>query len=439
MIDTGAASVTDSQFVLQPNELRGTAQVLDRSGEGDIKVSRGSFTRCEPGNDEWRLTSSTMNIANGSKFGTATNAVLRVHDVPVFYTQYIRFPVTNERMSGWLFPDIAVGDANSTDIAVPAYRIWRRTTCDDYAALHLRAGFRSRRRIPFPFAVWKGYVGGAFLPKDDDYNGQYSRTDFDNLGLPSPFDPANRWLFTAKQQGTYGAFSTEVNTTKVSDFDYFRDLGSNLASASQVRCSSTQPRPMRTVDHRRLWVQAFSASMSRSSSRTGACRRSTSTTRPAVRPGGVVGYVFVGELRAPERPVHRHQQINGDRLNIQPRVRLPFDWTPGFRFHRRLSVHSTTSMTCRLAPTRNPTGRSGWAPWTAACSSNASPNCSAAGSRRWNHGCSTSISNTAIRTATAVDVSDLSFCVRSALSRQPLRRYRPHRRRQSVDRRDDVG
>jgi LPS-assembly protein len=236
LIDSGAASVTDSQFVMQPNELRGTAGVLDRNGDGDIKVTRGSFTRCEPGNNEWRLTSSTLNIANGSKFGTATNAVLRVHDVPVFYSPYIRFPVTDERMSGWLFPDVGVGDANGVDIAVPYYL----NLAPNYDAT-ITPRYISKRgndlegEVRFLSPYGKGFVGGAYLPRDDEYNGQFSRTDFVNLGLPGPFDPANRWLFTAKQQATVDGFHTEVNTTKVSDFDYFRDLGSDLASASQVQ------------------------------------------------------------------------------------------------------------------------------------------------------------------------------------------------------------
>ena len=75
---------------------------------------------------------------------------------------------------------------------------------------------------------------------------------------PVTFDPADRWLYTVKQQGTYGAFRTDVNATKVSDFDYFRDLGSNLASSSQVQlqqyaAASYAQGGLST----RVWVQDF--------------------------------------------------------------------------------------------------------------------------------------------------------------------------------------
>ena len=84
------------------------------------------------------------------------------------------------------------------------------------------------------------------------------------------------------------------------------------------------------------------------------------------------------------------------------------------------------------------TGRSGWARWTAVCSSNASPSCSARG-------------NSDVRAAAVLPVSAVSQSeraaavrrqrsvvhVRSVVSRQPFRRYRSHRRRQPADGRGD--
>ena len=332
-IDTGAASVNDSQFVLQPNELRGTADVLNRNDVGDLHVTHGSFTRCEPGNEEWKVTSSTVQIDNDAKFGTARNAVLRVHDVPVIYTPYLRFPVTDERMSGWLFPNIGFGQTNGADIAVPYYL----NLAPNYDAT-ITPRYISRRgtdlegeiRELSPFG--KAEVAGAFLPKDNDYNGQYSRTDFDNLGLPGPFDPADRWLFTAHQQARVGGFTTQVNTTKVSDFDYFRDLGSSLASSSQVQLQQYAAVAYATGGFSsRVWVQDFQ-------------RLDVDVVEPYRRLPevdlnygshlfGPVSWSVDSSWASFERPNGQFtgiQAINGDRLDIEPRIRVPFDWTPGY-------------------------------------------------------------------------------------------------------------
>ena len=89
---------------------------------------------------------------------------------------------------------------------------------------------------------------------------------------------------------------------------------------------------MRVEDCRRAFgYRTFSASTSTSSNLTGGCRRSTSIT-----PGncsGPVAWNVASSWASFERPNGQFtgiQQINGDRLNIEPRVRLPFDWTPGF-------------------------------------------------------------------------------------------------------------
>ena len=332
-VDTGAASVTNSQFVLQANELRGTAQELSRNEAGDLTVTRGSFTRCEPGNRSWRVTGSVVQIDDGAKFGTARNAVLRVREVPVFYTPYLRFPVTDERMSGWLFPDVGIGQNNGTDIAVPYYL----NLAPNYDAT-ITPRYISERgtgvggELRHLSSYGRAEFGGAYLPHDDQYNGTYSRTEFDNLGLPGPFNPADRWLYTATQRARFGEFTTEVNTTKVSDFDYFRDLGNSLASSSQVQLQQYGAVSFeRGGLSSRLWVQDFQ-------------RLDVAVAEPYRRlPEVDVNYVsqFVGPAvlsvdtswAAFERPNDQYTgiyAINGDRLNIEPRVRVPFDWAPGF-------------------------------------------------------------------------------------------------------------
>ena len=334
MIATGAASVSDAVFVLQPSELRGSARTLDRNANGDVRVSRGSFTRCEPGNNTWRVTGSSVQIDDGAKFGTARNALLKVHEVPIFYAPYIRFPVTDERMSGWLFPDVGFGDTNGTDIAVPYYL----NLAPNYDAT-LTPRYVSERGVGIAGDVrhlsryGRAEVGGAFLSKDDEYNGKYSRTDFDNLALPGPFDPADRWLFTTNQRGNYGDFRTLIDTAKVSDLDYFRDLGTGgLAASSQVQLQQFgEVQYGRGGLSARVWAQDFQ-------------RLDVAVLEPYRRlPEVDLNYQaqLLGQMYGSidsswasfDRPNDQFtgiQRINGDRLDLEPRIRLPLDWTPGY-------------------------------------------------------------------------------------------------------------
>ena len=335
MIDTGAATITDAQFVLQPNDLRGTAQQLDRDADGNLKVVHASFTRCEPGNEKWKVTGSSVEVENGAKFGTARNAFLRVEDIPLLYTPYLRFPVTDERMTGWLFPSVGFGSSNGVDVAVPYYL----NLAPNYDAT-LTPRFISKRGTDYegefrtlsPYG--KSTIIGAFLPSDNEYNGQYSKTDFDNLQLPGPFKPADRWLFGVRQQATFDGFRTEINSTKVSDFDYFRDLGNGLASSSQVglqQYASVSYANGAAGLATRVWVQDFQRldtavaepyrrlpeiDLSYRSTRYGNASLAVDTSWASFdRPNDQ----FVGIAR-----------INGDRFDIDPTLRIPFDWVSGF-------------------------------------------------------------------------------------------------------------
>jgi len=332
-LQTGAASVSDAQFVLQNNELRGTAAMLERDAVGNLRIVDGSFTRCEPGNNNWHLTSSDVRIGEGAKFGTARNAVLRVHDVPVLYTPYIRFPVTNERMSGWLFPDLGYSSQNGADIAMPYYlnlapnydlTLTPRYISDRGAGL--QADFRDLTEHS------RSELGGAFLYHDHDYDGELSRSQFNSMGEPGSFDPADRWLIRASHDGAFDDIQTLVDYTKVSDLDYFRDLGTNLASASQVDLEQFGAVQYQHRDlFMRLWAQDFQP-------------LDNDGLHPYQRlPGFDLNYR--GRLLGPlnwslatawsdfDRPngtLTGIEKINGKRLHIEPRLQLPFDGTFGF-------------------------------------------------------------------------------------------------------------
>ena len=317
--------------------------------------------------------------------------------------------------------------------------------CDDYAALHRRTRLRSRRRLRVicrPYG--NGEVGGAFLPKDDHLRRSVLAHDFDELGLPGEFDPADRWLFPPSSNGTYGAFRTDGRIAPRSATSTISAISAAI-SRRRARYELQQfggGRLMCTVACRRAFgCRTFSASTSRCSSRTGVCPSSTSTiVRSCIGP---LSWSVASSWASFERSNGQFvgiQRINGDRLDVEPRVRVPFDWTPGFlHLDRRLSIYAVQPrQTCRSASTKIRTGRSGWVRSTADCSSNASPSCSGGGIQTLEPRLFYLYQQYRNQNdLPQFDVSELSLHVRSVVSRQPFRRYRSHRRRQPADGRGD--
>lgn len=332
-LNSGDASISNAQFVLQPKKLRGDAETLERNSAGDLRALRGSFTRCEPGNDNWRLTSSDVRVEHDAKFGTARNAVLRVRDFPVLYTPYIRFPVTDERMSGWLFPDLGYSNENGADIAAPYYLNlapnYDATVTPRYIA---ERGVGLQANTRYLSSHSRTEVGGAYLYHDDDYNGEVSRADFDAAATPGKFDPADRWLITSIHNGDFGGFRTRVDYAKVSDLDYFRDLGNSLQVTSQVELQQlAELRYQRDNLSMALWVQDFQPL---DNDGLEPYRRlpalDLSYGGRSLGPFNLSIASGWADFDRPNTNLVGIQKINGKRLDLEPRVLLPLDAPYGF-------------------------------------------------------------------------------------------------------------
>lgn len=243
-LDTRAAILEDVEFVLLQSALRGDASSVAQSPSGDLVIAGGSFTRCEPGNDNWRISASSLVVHNDDVFGTARNAVMRVRGVPVFYAPYIRFPVTDDRQSGWLFPNLSYRERDGFDVSLPYYF----NLAPNYdATLSPRNVSERGPGIDGSFrylSAWQeSSFRGGLLYRDDLYDGELSRSDFEQLReagqITGEFEPANRWLYGMRHAGRLGSFTTRIDYTAVSDRDYFRDLGNELGLSSLIALERT--------------------------------------------------------------------------------------------------------------------------------------------------------------------------------------------------------
>ena len=70
-LNSKEATLQEVEFLLVVPEFRGEATEVERDDEGTLTISDGSFTRCEPGSNNWRIQSKSLVIAENNIFGTA--------------------------------------------------------------------------------------------------------------------------------------------------------------------------------------------------------------------------------------------------------------------------------------------------------------------------------------------------------------------------------
>ena len=120
-IDSNEMHLSDTRYRMLQFQGRGNAETLNLVKEEGITLNEVSFSTCPEGAEDWRIQASSIEVKQGEVWGKARNARFYVQDVPVFYLPYFAFPVTDERQSGLLIPEIDTSDEIGVSYRQPIY------------------------------------------------------------------------------------------------------------------------------------------------------------------------------------------------------------------------------------------------------------------------------------------------------------------------------
>jgi LPS-assembly protein len=331
-LDTGAAEATDAVFVLHASQMRGRAALVERDEDGSLRIRRAGITRCEPGHRAWELTGRDIRIGEAATHATVRHAALRIYRVPLLYTPYMQFPITDDRMTGWLVPDVGYSSGDGLDFGLPYYLNlapnYDATVTPRYISRRGPGGELELRHLS---RRTRTTLGGALVYRDDRFDGELSREDFDRLQQPGTFEPADRWLINVDHDNRFGHFRSLIDYTAVSDGEFFRDLDTGFGGSTR-----------RHLERRgevlyqqggwiaRLWAQNFQL-LDQSQppyERLPAVDVTYSQNLP-----GRLAAAWQGSWARFHRSNERLSGIDrilGDRFHLEPRVLLPLEYVFGF-------------------------------------------------------------------------------------------------------------
>ena len=308
------------------------AQTLERTETG---LSIEEEFACEPGNEGWKVAAGRIEIPEGETYAVATNARLEIYDVPVLWAPRLTVPVTDERKSGWLFPSIGYSDQNGADISAPYY-------------LNLAPNFDATvtPRVMTERGVLLGEVrhltanmentlGGAFLPKDDNYNGDFPSTS--SSWLPTDVcrraPSAPRIALGVSSRGNWvPGLTTRVDCRSRHD-DYLRDIGTDLASNGQPEIDRTASVRLRRGG---LDIMAWAQDIRiLQENQNDVYERMPAIDMAWHERFGSVPMVFgvdfqYADFDRSDSRLAGVDTITGDRLHIVPRFTLPVEWEWGY-------------------------------------------------------------------------------------------------------------
>ena len=195
---------------------RGSAEGI-KLENNTLHLESADFTLCPEGNNEVEFATSKLTVNSDSKQAVARNVVVRYKGKPVLYTPYLRLPIGNERLSGFLFPTVSTSSKHGFGLAVPYYfnlapnrDATLTPTYFSKRGLHLQGEYR--------------YLGansdmtfvGEFMPRDEEFTDRGNRYGAEMVGkwhdggsLYSSFDIS--WISDESYLDDYsGQFSTQV-------------------------------------------------------------------------------------------------------------------------------------------------------------------------------------------------------------------------------------
>ncbi|MGA6099648.1 LPS-assembly protein LptD [Stutzerimonas marianensis] len=344
LLDTGEAKVENAEYVVHEGKVRGNAQYAKREENAIIRLKDGTYTRCEPGDNDWYLQGNNVTLNPATGFGSATNVTLRVKGVPVFYTPYIYFPIDDRRQSGFLAPSISSSSDTGLSLVTPYYfnlaPNFDATLYPNYMSdrgLLMEGEFRYLTRNS------EGQFGAAYL---DDSN--------DDRKLQSEYED-QRWMYSWQHRtGLDSRWLAEVDYTDISDPYYFQDLDTNLdidqPDHLDQRGTLTYRAPSYTA---RLNVHAYERATIADVTPYERLPQLTLNGALPFQPGGV-RFAYNTEFVSFQRSLRsgyftdedgntgtseqlwydaRLSGLNraeGERLHLEPGMSLPLDWSWGF-------------------------------------------------------------------------------------------------------------
>lgn len=214
-LNTSQGTVHNSDYFTGNVNGRGHAETIHIKSKTLLVLDSATYTTCPQDSEAWSLNSSDITLDNESQQGSATNVVLKVANVPVFYFPYFRFPIGEERLSGILYPGLAVSNKHGTEVTLPYY--WNIAPSMD-ATITVRnmtkRGVMLQNEFRYMTEQGLGTIKINYLPDDKLF--EDDRTEYS-------------WQYSSAPTA---GWSTSVDYKSVSDTEYISDFSNTLGTSS---------------------------------------------------------------------------------------------------------------------------------------------------------------------------------------------------------------
>ncbi|MBI5450211.1 MAG: LPS assembly protein LptD [Gammaproteobacteria bacterium] len=172
------------------------------------------YTTCDPGNNTWWLHANQLTLDHKEGIGYARHVWVSINQAPVFYFPWMSFPISDQRKTGFLVPEIRVSDLSGLELKTPYYF----NIAPNYdLTVSPRLLEKRGTLVENEFRYLSRHAHG-------DIRAEYLNSDA-MMGV-------DRSYFSYHHSGQFNNLSTTLEYNKVSDPHYFEHFGNGLGITS---------------------------------------------------------------------------------------------------------------------------------------------------------------------------------------------------------------
>jgi LPS-assembly protein len=222
----------------------GVAKKFNKMSPKVFEFTESSYSTCPPNAVFWQVRAKQITLDKNTGRGHATGARLYIKKIPVFYAPYLNFPIDDRRQTGFLFPSFGSSNKFGPYLGTPFY--WNLAPNYDTTITPLimaKRGIQLNDSFRYLTPSSNGLLRVGIIPNDRAFRIFQADAQQDFGDITDTTTQANlRRLENASD--TRGSFawqnatrfndhwSGHVDYNYVTDDDYLRDFGYNLAQVT---------------------------------------------------------------------------------------------------------------------------------------------------------------------------------------------------------------
>ncbi|HET7174551.1 MAG TPA: LPS assembly protein LptD [Gammaproteobacteria bacterium] len=221
----GFGSFDDAEFLLPQRHGRGTADLVNSLDTDHSQMFGVQYTTCPPGHQDWLLKAPDLSLDMSTNTGIAHDVTIDFLGVPIFWTPYLNFPITDDRKSGFLSTEFSFDAINGFEIEAPYYfNLAPNYDLTLYPRPITKRGLQTGADFQILTPISYDYIYGSYMPHDMVYDKEYGVTGNHERGQ-----------FTLKHNMIVNDNTSLTGDYNwVSDDEYFHDLSSDLSIVSST-------------------------------------------------------------------------------------------------------------------------------------------------------------------------------------------------------------